>query len=105
MAATGFKPTLSPAAREALMQCFATRGKNKGMLLSKAPAFGTLANAAWNGAQMATNPFKVSMAAMMLMDAGQRVVFEEVKAYLDARPALAKVLDRDRNALETLGVW
>jgi len=42
---------------------------------------------------------------MMLMSAEQKQIALEVTAYLDARPALAKVLDRDRSALESLGVW
>lgn len=100
------KPTLSPEARAALTQCFATRGKNKGLLLSKAPGgFTSLPYAAWQGAQMACNPFKVSIMFMMISSPEQKAVFEEVKTYMDARPALAKVLDKDRNALETLGVW
>lgn len=100
------KPILSATARAALMACFATRGKNKGLLLAKAPGgFNSLEYAAWQGAQMACNPFKVSIMSMMLSSPEQKAVFEEVKAYMDARPALAKVLDRDRAGLEKLGVW
>ena len=103
------KPTLSPAAREALMKCFATRGKNKGLLLSKAPSpfkpETKMAYAAYQGAMLSCNAFKASIMGMMLMSAEQKQIALEVTAYLDARPALAKVLDRDRSALESLGVW
>lgn len=102
-------PTLSPAAQEALMKCFATRGKNKGRLLAKAPSpfkeETRLAYAAWQGAMLSCNPFKTSIGGMMFMKADQKDIMREVTAYIDARPALEKVLDRDRNALEQLGVW
>lgn len=102
-------PTLSPAAKEALMKCFATRGKNKGLLLSKAPSQFSeetrLAYAAWQGAMLSCNPFKASIGGMMFMKPDQKEIMQEVTAYIDARPALKKVLDRDRNALEQLGVW
>lgn len=101
------KPILSETARAALMACFATRGKNKGLLLASAPSSFTkpAEYAAWQGAQMSCNPFKVSIGGMMFMKAEHKAIFEEVCVYLDARPALKKVLDRDRAALEKLGVW
>jgi hypothetical protein len=103
------KPTLSPAARAALMQCFATRGKNKGLLLSKAPSpfkeETKMAHAAWHGAQLACNPFKAGILSLMLLNKEQRAIQQEVTAYIEARPALVRVLDRDRNILEKLGVW
>jgi hypothetical protein len=100
------KPTLSPESRGAFMVCFATRGKNKGLLLSKAPSPMTgLPYAAWQGAMMACNPFKVSIMGAFFMSEEQQKVKDEVTAYLDARPALAKVLDKDRSSFEKLWVW
>jgi hypothetical protein len=99
------KPALSPKARESLMLAMATRGPNKGLLRAKAPPSQTLAYAAWQGAQMACNPFKVSIFGTMFMTDEQKAIRDEVTAYLDARPALARVLDRDRSALEQLGAW
>lgn len=100
---------LSPAARAALMQCFATRGKNKGLLLVKAPSpfkeETRLAYAAWQGAMLSCNPFKASISGMIFMKPDQKEIMNEVLSYLDARPALRKVLDRDRSVLEQLGVW
>lgn len=103
------KPILSETARAALMKCFATKGKNKGLLLARAPSpFSDetkLAYAAWQGAMLSCNPFKVSIGGMMFMNAEQTLVMNAVINYLDARPALKKVLDRDRAGLEKLGVW
>jgi hypothetical protein len=100
------KPTLSPASREALMACFATKGKRKGRLLASAPkgCMG-LPYIAWHAAMMSCNPYKVSIGALMMANAEQRVVWREVNDYFDARPALAKVCDLDRAILEDLGVW
>ena len=101
------KPVLSETARAALMRCFATKGKNKGLLLANAPSSfkDPDAYAAWQGAMLACNPFKASIGAMLFMKPGGRAISVEVTEYLDARPALKKVLDRDRAGLEKLGVW
>lgn len=103
------KPVLSEITRAALMKCFATKGKNKGLLLARPPSpFSDetkLAYAAWQGAMLSCNPFKASIVGMMFMNAEQTIVMNEVINYIDARPALKKVLDRDRAALEKLGVW
>ena len=81
---------LSPAARAAFDAALTTRGPRKGMLLARAPASHTLAYAAWNGAMMSANPYKVSIAGMMFMSAEQRA---------------RMTLDRDRANLERLGAW
>jgi hypothetical protein len=54
---------------------------------------------------MSCNPYKVSLGALLMANAEQRVVWREVNDYFDARPALAKVCDLDRAILEDLGVW
>jgi hypothetical protein len=51
------------------------------------------------------NPFKASVASAMFMSAEQRAIRDEIVACLDAIPALHRFLDRDRRALESLGVW
>ena len=101
------KPILSETARAALMRCFATKGKNKGLLLAKAPSSykDPDAYAAWQGAMLACNPFKASIGGMMFLKPEHKAIMQEVIDYMDARPALAKVLDRDRAGLEKLGVW
>lgn len=99
-------PTLSPAARDALMACFATKGKRKGRLLASPPkgCMG-LPYIAWHAAMLACNPYKVSIGALIMANAEQRAVREEITAYFDARPAIARVCDLDRANLEALGVW
>lgn len=98
--------TLSLNARDALKACIATRGKHKGQLLAKCPPSHTLAAAAWQGAMLSCNPFKASVGAMLFMTAEQRVIRDEVLAHFDALPKAYRIgSDRDREALELLGVW
>jgi hypothetical protein len=98
--------TLSDRAREALRACYATRGKHKGQLLARCPDSRTLAAAAWQGAMLSVNPFKVGMAAMLFMSAEQRAIREEVTAHFDALPKAYRIMaERNREALEALGVW
>lgn len=99
-------PNLSEAARTALEAAYATRGKHKGQLLAKCPPSHTMAAAAWQGATLVCNPFKASICALMFMGPEQRAIFEEVKAHFDALPKKDRTgADRDRAALERLGVW
>jgi hypothetical protein len=98
--------TLSVIARDALAGAYAGRGKNRGQLLAKCPRSDTLAAAAWQGAMLSCNPFKVSIGAILFMTAEQRAVHEEVLAHFNAMPAAYRLMaDRDREALEKLGVW
>ncbi len=96
--------TLDNESAEALRACVATRGKHKGKLLAKAPPSNTLAYAAWQGAMFVCNPYKVSIGGCMFMSPEQRRVREAVTVALEAVTG-SRFLDRDRTALETLGVW
>ncbi len=97
---------LSDTARTALKACIATRGKHKGQLLARCPDSRTLAAAAWQGAMLSVNPFKASIAASLFMSEAQRAVRNEVLAHFDATPRDHAIMaDRDREALESLGVW
>jgi hypothetical protein len=98
------KVTLSDAAMSALAACYATRGKHKGKLLAKCPPSQTLAAAAWQGATLSCNPYKASIASMLFMTPEQRAIRDEVLAYFDDVKA-RRLDDRDRAALERLGVW
>ena len=102
------QPVLSEPTRAALAACIAKRGKNKGQLLAQCPSPFTqpLAYAAWQGAQMVCNPFKVSIVGQILMTRrpDEMAVYQEVKSLFEAHPEL-RHLDRDRSALERLGVW
>ena len=83
-----------------------TRGPNKGRLRRSAPPSGTLSYAAWQGAMLAVNPFKASIAGAIFLSAEQRTVRDEVLAHMDAMPKKQRILlDQDRASLERLGVW
>lgn len=97
---------LSDTAATALAQAYATRGKNKGTLLSRCPPSRTLAAAAWQGAMLSVNPYQASIGAMLFMTDEQRAVREEVTAFFDALPHATRIAaQRDRRALEMLGAW
>jgi len=98
--------TLSTTAKEALTLAYATRGPNRGQLLAKCPRSETLAAAAWQGAMLSCNPYKASIGAMLFMSEAQRAVRDEVLAHFDALPREYRIMaQRDREALERLGVW
>jgi hypothetical protein len=56
------------------------------------------------GAMLSINPYKASIGGMMFMSAEQREVQDYVTRWFDAHPEF-RGMDRDRRALETLGVW
>lgn len=97
--------TLSDKAAKALYDAVAQSGKHKGLLKAKAPPSSSLAYAAWQGAQLVCNPFKVSIAGMMLMTDEQREVMREVEAFMEHYRETMKHADRDRRALESIGAW
>jgi hypothetical protein len=97
---------LSDTARAALAQCYATRGRHKGQLLARCPRSHTMAAAAWQGAMMACNVYQASVAAALFMTEEQRAIYREVMAHFDAMPHAYRIMaQRDREALEALGVW
>lgn len=97
---------LTDAGREALKGAYATKGKNRGQLLARCPKSDTLAAAAWQGAMMVCNPYMVSIGAILFMSPLQRELFEEVKNHFESLPREYQILaQRDREALESLGVW
>jgi hypothetical protein len=98
--------TLSPDAAAALAAAISTRGPNKGRLLRSAPPSNTLAYAAWQGAMLAVNPYKASIAGMMFMSEEQRAIREEIERHFDSMPKAERVaFDKDRAGLERMGVW
>jgi hypothetical protein len=58
---------LSEKAKVALYGATIKRGADKGLLLNTAPK-DRLAKAAWMGAQMVCNPYKVSISALTFFD-------------------------------------
>jgi hypothetical protein len=98
--------TLSTVAKTALMAAYASKGPNRGQLLARCPKSHTLAAAAWQGAMLACNPYLASVGAMLFMTAEQRAVRDEVLAHFDALPKAYRIMaERNREALEKLGVW
>ena len=95
---------LSEQATKALAGAFVSRGQNKGQLLANAPK-DKLARMAWHGAQMVCNPYKVSICALMFASDEEKAIFDEVEKFMESLGPIAKTLDRDRLALERLGVW
>ncbi len=95
---------LSNGARAALRGAFVSRGANRGQLLANAPR-DKMARMAWNGAQMVCNPYKVSLCALIFASDEEKAIFDEVERFMESLGPAAKTLDRDRVALERLGVW
>ncbi len=97
---------LSDAARHELRNAYASKGKHRGQLLKRCPPSQTLAAAAWQGAMIVCNPYQVSIGTIMFMSPVQRELFEEVKAHFESLPREYQIMaQRDRDALERLGVW
>ena len=99
---------ISDRAALALRAACGSRGKRKGQLLASAPPSNTDARAAWQGAMLVCNPYKASIAARLFMTPEHRAIAEEITRLFDwmasvgAKPQL---MDKDRAALELLGVW
>ncbi len=97
---------LSDTAKAALTACYATRGKHKGQLLAKCPRSDTMAAAAWQGAMLVVNPYRASIGAMLFMSPEQKAIRDEIVAHFEALPKAYLIMaERNREALESLGVW
>lgn len=94
---------LSETAAAAVRACIMEKAGHV-KLKAKPPRANTLAYAAYQGMMINWNPYKASIAGLMFMSDEQREVYREVDAWAEANPHL-RGLDRDRLALETLGVW
>lgn len=70
---------VNAASREACCQT----GPRKGRLKSKCPPMGTLGAAYWQGAMMALNPHKVSIARIIFMSPEERWLFDAAQAACD----------------------
>jgi hypothetical protein len=97
---------ISETAAQAMYDAVAQRGPHKGRLKASAPPSRTLAYAAWQAAMLHCNPYKVSVCGLMFMTDEQRAVYREIEKIFELMPKGARVaLDRDRAALERMGVW
>lgn len=80
-----------------------SRGPRKGQLKASCPPSGTHAAAAWQAIVGHANPYKMSIFAQMCFSDEQREIYrliDEACAGTDCRG-----FDRDRVALEKMGVW
>ena len=78
-----------------------SRGPRRGQLKKTKPNGD--AGAAWLAMMLHANPHKVSPASIMMLGNEERWIHEQVWAALVGVPQTG--LDRDRDALEGLGVW
>jgi hypothetical protein len=83
----------------------ASKGKHAGKLKAKCPPMGTDGAIMWQAVQMNANPYKVSIMQIALLDSAAQAFYCECQQWADERKAIAPMLDRDRVALERLGVW
>lgn len=96
---------LSPEDETALKAAIGKKGKYAGYLLAKCPS-GDAAAAAWQGAVMACNPYKVSIGKVLFMSEDNRKLMERITVALDRVPKAELInLDYDRQSLTELGVW
>lgn len=98
---------ISEQAGRALHGAACHKGANKGRLL-KNPPRDKFARAAWFGAQMVCNPYKVSIPALIFMSDEERAIYREIETLFDAMKAAGwrpELLDSDRATLERLGAW
>ena len=100
-------PALALATRlnAALNGAIAQKGKNKGLLKSKSPAMGTDAACVWQACMLHANPYKVGMVASLAGAMTDAEFKQFVDQWVNENRAIIARLDRDRNALEALGVW
>jgi hypothetical protein len=98
--------TLSDKARAALAGAYSKRGPHRGQLLARCPRSNTLEAAAWQGAMLVCNPYKAGIGVLLFMSSEQKEIYAEVLAHFESLPREHVVLaQRDREALERLGVW
>lgn len=89
---------LSPEEVNAITHCFATRGKDKGLLLRTRPT-DKLTGAAWTGLQ--PNPHKISIGFALMLPQPERDFLE----FLSTHVPLPANADPDARALKAFGVW
>jgi hypothetical protein len=103
---------LSDRAKDAIKSALAKKGPRQGLLLSSAPKGDSDAFAAWSALMIYCNPYKVGLANLMMMEfhPEQKALHKEVESWFlslpeNTRKGLIVGLDKDRLALQTLGVW
>lgn len=88
---------------DAIKTATATRGQHKGRLKAKCPPMGTDGAAAWQAIIGHSNPYKLGMGHIMFFTDRQRDIYNAIDKALTGRDA--RHMDRDRVALDLLGVF
>ena len=83
----------------------ASRGKSKGMLKAKCPPMGTDGAIMWQACMLIANPYKASVFSMWYSSAKDSEFWQACDQFAQSRKGAMRILDRDRVALEKLGVW
>jgi hypothetical protein len=97
---------LSDKARTALAKAYAMRGSHRGQLLARCPRSNTLAAAAWQAAMGVCNPYKMGIGTIMFFSNAQKEIYDEVLAHFESLPREYMLMaERNREALERMGVW
>jgi len=83
---------------------------NNGLLRQTPPKKDSLAYAAWWSIMFECNPFKAPISGAMRMNQEQTEIRREVESWWSSlspnvRRVLESGLDKDRRALESMGVW
>jgi hypothetical protein len=92
--------------RSYIKGAIASKGKNKGQLKVKCPPMNTPEAAAWLAIMSHVNPYKVGFGHLMFMDSGNREIFDAIDRTMNKMGKEQYIgLDKDRLALESLGVW
>jgi hypothetical protein len=94
---------LRDACIAAIDAALVSRGKRKGMLKSACPSMGTDAAAAWQAMMAYANPYKIGFYHIATFSQRQSAIYRAIDDALKGRDLRA--FDRDRVALELLGVW
>lgn len=80
-----------------------TRGKHKGLLKRACPPMGTDGAAAWQALTLLANPYKASLYQIAFFNERQCWIYRNILKALDGLDL--RLFDRDRVALEIMGVW
>ena len=88
---------------EAINAALVSRGANKGQLKAACPRSDTDAAAAWQAMTGHANPYKMGIGVILFFTKRQQAIFDNVERSLQGVDV--RTLDRDRVALEQLGVW
>jgi hypothetical protein len=89
----------------AITKARVSRGKNKGRLKAKCPKVNTPEAAAWQAIMTFANPYKIGLGHLMFMDDENLQIYNYITEVIKVTGLDVRDFDRDRKALDSLGVW